>query len=131
MREKIRGISGQFGRYFVVAGIGYVFDFGTLIILHELLNVHYLASAAVGFVVGLIVLYVLSGKYVFKGSKIKSRSLEFGVFALIGIVGLGILSLSMWMLTGLLDLNYLLSKIIATAGVYIWNFFARRSLYNN
>ena len=131
MRDDRKRIIVQFARYFGVAGIGYVFDFGTLLVLHELLHVHYLIAAATGFIVGLVVLYVLSNLYVFKDSKIKSKSLEFGIFALIGVIGLGILSVSMWILTGLLGINYLLSKIVGTIFVYTWNFFARRAMYHN
>jgi putative flippase GtrA len=73
----------------------------------------------------------MSNIFVFKDSKIKSKSLEIGIFALIGIIGLGILSIAMWVFTGLLGINYLLSKIIGTVFVYAWNFFARRAMYHN
>lgn len=121
----------QFIKYFGAALVGYGFDFGLLILLHELLDVHYLIAASCGFVAGLIVLYVISGRYVFGESKIKSRKLEFILFALIGLVGLGILNILMFCFTGLLGFSYLLSKILATVFVYIWNFFARRSLYHS
>lgn len=129
--QKIRRISVQFIRYFGVALVGYVFDFGTLILLHELLHVHYLIAATCGFIIGLIVLYILSNKYVFGESKIKSKSAEFGLFALIGLIGLAILNLLMWIFTDYFLVNYIVSKIIATIFVYMWNFFARRSLYHD
>ncbi len=121
----------RFVRYFGVALIGYIFDFGILIFLHEIFNIHYLLSAALSFTVGLILVYILSNKYVFGESKIKSKSIEFSIFALIGLVGLVILSLIIWTLTDLLLINYIYSKIIATAFVYLWNFFARQKLYHN
>lgn len=129
--EKIRHISIQFSRYFGVALIGYIFDFGTLILLHEVLHMHYLIAATCGFVIGLIILYILSNKYVFGESKIKSKSTEFGLFAIIGLIGLGILNLLMWIFTDYFFANYIVSKIIATIFVYMWNFFARRSLYHD
>lgn len=85
----------------------------------------------VGFVAGLLVVYLLSNQFVFGESKIKSRRIEFGVFAVIGIVGLGILGVLMWALTDLARFNYLLSKVLATIVVYMWNFFARKSLYHD
>ena len=129
--SKHRNLLSQFARYFAAALVGYFFDFGTLIILHELFGVHYLIAASCGFTLGLIVVYILSNKYVFGETKIKSRTVEFGLFALIGLVGLGILNLLMWILTDYLSVMYLISKIIATVFVYIWNFFARRSLYSD
>ncbi len=128
---KHKKLAQQFMRYFLVAGLGYIVDFSILYILHEFAHLHYLTSAAVSFLCGLIVVYVMSSIFVFSNSKLKSKSLEFGAFTLIGIVGLGILSISMWTLTGLLGINYLIAKVAATVGVYIWNFFARRALYHN
>lgn len=129
--NKLHLISIQFARYFGVALIGYVFDFGTLILMHELFHVHYLLAAISGFIIGLAVVYVLSNKYVFGESKIKSKTAEFSFFALIGLIGLGILTLLMWVLTDQFQVNYLISKIVATTVVYAWNFLARRALYHD
>lgn len=121
----------QFIKYFGAALVGYVVDFGTLIILHDLFGVHYLISASAGFLLGLIVVYIISNKYVFGESKLASRKTEFLLFAVIGLVGLGILNGLMFVMTGLFAINYILSKILATVVVYAWNFLARRSLYHN
>ncbi|QQG50906.1 MAG: GtrA family protein [Candidatus Saccharibacteria bacterium] len=129
--DKVSKISKQFARYFGAALVGYVIDFGTLILLHEIFHVHYLIAASSGFVAGLCVLFVLSNKYVFGQSKLSSKAAEFSLFAIIGLVGLLILNAGMWLLTDVSGLNYILSKILATVLVYIWNFFARRSLYHD
>lgn len=121
----------QFIKYFGVALVGYVVDFGLLIFAKEVLNFHYLIAATAGFVGGLLVVYILSNQYVFGQSKIASKKKEFGLFAIMGLAGLGILNLLMWALTGGLGITYIFSKIFATVVVYIWNFFARRSLYHN
>jgi len=129
--NKFQHIVKQFIRYFGVALVGYVFDFGSLILLREVLGAHYLVAASIGFIIGLIIVYFLSNRYVFGESKVKSKSLEFGIFALVGIIGLAILNLLMWVFTEQFGINYLLSKVIATVFVYMWNFFARRSLYHD
>ncbi|MFZ3009922.1 MAG: GtrA family protein [Candidatus Microsaccharimonas sp.] len=121
----------QFLRYFGVALIGYVVDFGMLTIFVEVFNVHYLVSASIGFILGLIVTYLLSSRFVFGESKIKSKKREFSLFAGIGIIGLVLLNIIMWFFTDLIGINYILSKIIATVFVYMWNFLARRRLYYN
>ena len=118
-------------RYFAVALIGYVIDFGLLVICKEVFGLHYLLAAIIGFVAGLTVLYILSGKYVFGTPKLKSRVAEFGAFAAIGVVGLALLTVLMWLLTDFAKFNYLISKIAATIVVYLWNFFARKALYYN
>lgn len=120
----------QFYSYFAAAGVGYAGDLLTLFYLHQVLGAHYLLSAAAGFLVGLAILYVISKRYVFGASKLSSKTAEIGLFALIGVVGLGILTLLMWLLTGIFGVNYLLAKIAATVMVYTWNFFARRTMYH-
>ncbi len=129
--QKYHKIFGQLWRYFLGAGVGYLFDFGTLILLTQVFGVNYLISAMLGFALGLIVLFMISKRFVFSDSKVKSKSLEFGLFALIGLGGLSILTLLMWLLAGVGHINYIVSKILATTVVYTWNFFVRRSLYHN
>ncbi len=122
---------GQAARYFFAALIGLIVDYGTLVFSKEILNFHYLLAAASGFMFGLVVVYLLSNKYVFGQQKLESKTHNFIIFGLIGAVGLGILSVLMWLFTGLAGLNYVLSKTLATIFVFIWNFLARRNLYHN
>lgn len=128
---KTNNLIAQFIKYFGVALVGYVVDFGSLVFFKEVLGFHYLVSASLGFTLGLIVVYLLSGRYVFGQSKITSKSKEFLLFAGIGLVGLVILNLLMWLMTGGFGINYIASKIGATVVVYMWNFFARRAMYHN
>ena len=131
LADKHRHITSQFVKYLAVAFIGLIVDFGTLVLLREVAGVHYLIAAAGGFLAGLAINYLLSNRYVFGDPKIKSHAMNFGLFGLIGLVGLGILSLLMWAFTDGLNINYIVSKVLATIFVYMWNFFARRSLYHN
>jgi putative flippase GtrA len=129
--ERAQAVTNQFIKYFGVALVGLVIDFSTLIVLHDVLHAHYLLAAAGGFVAGLAVNYALSSKYVFKNSKLKSRALEFALFGVVGLIGLGLLSLSMWLLVSILGVQYLIAKCLATVVVYIWNFIGRKALYND
>lgn len=122
-------VHAQFLRYFFVAWIGLVVDFGLVIFCKEVLDLYYLIAVIIGFMVGLIVTYFMSNWFVFgnpKGNKLKA----FLLFGIIGLVGLGILTFLMWTLTGLIGINYIIAKIIATAFVFCWNFMARRTLYD-
>lgn len=129
--DRVATVANQFVKYFGVALVGLVVDFGTLVFLHDVAHVHYLVAAAGGFIAGLAVNYALSSKYVFKNSKLKSRTLEFVMFGVVGLIGLGVLSLSMWLLVSVLSVQYLLAKCLATVVVYIWNFVGRKALYND
>ncbi|MDP3066390.1 MAG: GtrA family protein, partial [Methanobacteriaceae archaeon] len=52
--------------------------------------------------------------------------IEFGVFTIIGIVGLALNEVFIWAFTEKLQLYYLYSKIISAVIVLFWNFFARK-----
>ena len=129
--SKTKTLIRQFIKYFGVALVGYAVDFGFLLLFKEVLGLHYLVAASIGFVGGLIVVYILSNKFVFGESKIASAKVQFAAFALTGIIGLLLLNLLMWIFTDIFGVVYIASKIVATVFVYIWNFFARRALYKN
>jgi len=116
----------QFFRYLIVGGVALVADFSTLFLLTRFAGVHYLASAAVAFLIGLAVNYTLSSVWVFARHTIRNRAVEFGIFAAIGVAGLGLNELGMWLLAGVFGLYYLWAKLITAAAVYFWNFGARK-----
>lgn len=121
----------QLIRYGFVGGLAFIVDYGSLWFLTEVCGLHYLLSAAIAFILGLVCNYLLSTAWVFSGRSLENRWAEFAVFALIGIVGLGLNELIMWAGTDLLHLHYMLSKIISTAIVFFWNFFARKFILFN
>lgn len=116
----------QLFRYTFVGGFAFIVDFGLLYVLTEFAHLHYLTSAAIAFLAGLVVNYVLSKLWVFSKSSYKSKVTEFIVFALIGVVGLGFTELLMWTFTDVVGAHYIVSKIFTTILVYFWNFFARK-----
>lgn len=116
----------QFGRYIFVGGLAFVVDIGTLFLLTSKAEVHYLVSAALAFLLGLMANYILSRGWVFPRRALQNATLEFAVFGAIGVVGLGLNELGMWLLSSFLGLYYLYSKLITTAVVFFWNFGARK-----
>ena len=118
----------QLFRYTFVGGFAFIVDFGLLFILTEYAGCHYLISAAIAFIAGLLVNYALSKLWVFNKSNYSNKLTEFLLFALVGIIGLGLTELLMWCFTTLLGIYYILSKMMTTAIVYLWNFFGRKYL---
>ena len=55
----------QFVRYFFVGGFAFIIDFGLLYILTEYAGLHYLLSATLSFIAGLVVNYIISCIWVF------------------------------------------------------------------
>lgn len=124
--HKTRNQYVQFLRYGFVSVVALAVDFGGLVGLKEYGHINYLVAATISFIGGLIVNYLLSAYWVFHSSKLLNRKHEFVLFAVIGLVGLGLTDLILWILTSGLGLYYVLSKAIATVIVYFWNFGARK-----
>ena len=118
----------QFVRYGLVSVIALAVDFGGMVLLVELLSIHYLVAATVSFISGLAVNYLLSRAWVFTERKYESRVKEFIIFTGIGIVGLLLNNSIMWLAVEKIGIYYIFSKIIATILVFFWNFGLRKML---
>jgi putative flippase GtrA len=116
----------QLFRYIFVGGIAFIVDLTSLYLLTNYLGIYYLISAAIAFILGLSVNYLLSVNWVFNRRSFENRSFEFGIFAFIGFVGLGLNEVFMWFFTQDLQIYYLFSKILAAIIILFWNFFARK-----
>lgn len=122
----------QLIRYVFVGGLAFVVDYGLLYLLTEYAGLHYLLSATCSFLAGLIVNYLISTTWVFNQSKLKNKWMEFTIFGLIGVVGLGLNNLFLYLLTDKIGVHYMISKIVVAAIVMLWNFIARKViLFNN
>ena len=110
------------------AHLGFWADIAALALLTEIIGLYYLISAAVSFTVGLSVTYGLSVLWIFKHRRIKSRIAEFAAFSLIGLVGVVVMLAAMWLLTEVVHLHYLISKIISSVLVFAVNFTMRKLL---
>ncbi|MCD4693347.1 MAG: GtrA family protein [Calditrichales bacterium] len=121
----------QLFRYTFVGGFAFIVDFSLLVILTEFCGVHYLISTAIALTIGLSINYCLSVIWVFDKRKLANKSIEFTLFAIIGIIGLDLNELFIWLFTEFAGFHYLISKIISTAIIYLWNFFARKFILFN
>ncbi len=118
----------QLFRYTFAGGIAFIIDFGTLFLLTEYFDIYYLLSAGIGFLLGLIINYILSIIWVFSNRSMENHVYEFITFTIIGLVGLVLNELFLWLLTNILSIFYLISKIITAAVILLWNFSARKRL---
>ena len=118
----------QFFRYVFVGGCSFLVDAGVIwLCVHA--GLHYLIGACFGFVAGLVCNFLLSRALVFRAQEARvGRLLEFAGYALIGLVGLGLTEALLYFFTEIVLLHYMLSKVIASAIVLFWNFFARKVL---
>jgi putative flippase GtrA len=97
-----------------------------MVLLTELCGVNYLLSATFSFTVSVIFNYVASMRYVFSHKEGLSKRREFIIFVVLSVIGLGINDVLMWAGTGLLGVSYLITKLVATVIVSLWNFITRK-----
>lgn len=119
----------QFFRYVFVGGIATIADWGVLYLLTECAHMNHLVAAVFSFIAGLAVNFILSKLLVFKANEARTNAwMEFVGYAIIGVVGLGITELIMYLLTNRMGLHYMASKAVATVIVLIWNYVARKKI---
>jgi putative flippase GtrA len=116
----------QLFRYALVGGCAFVVDFALLALLVRLAALHYLLAAALAFLGGVVTNYSISVLWVFDQRSLKSPAVEFAVFAILGVFGLGLTEIVLFILTGLLGMDVLVSKVVATAATFVWNFASRK-----
>ena len=120
---------GQFVRYLVTGGLAFVVDFGLFALCLYFFEWHYLLANLVGLIAGLVLNYALSVLWVFTACERtleKKKVAEFTLFTLVGFAGVGINQLLMYLMVDGLDLNEMLSKMVAAVLVLMWNFGARK-----
>ncbi len=126
--EKTDDTKLQFFRYLFVGGFAAVVNIGSLFVFTEFVHLYYLIANVLGFILGLITNYLLSKWLVFSKENTLNKVTEFVIYAIIGIIGLGLDTIFVWIFTTL-GLYYMISKIISTGLVFIWNFVARKLIY--
>lgn len=116
----------QFIKYFFASGIALFADISILFILTEYFNVYYIVSATISFFAGIAITYVFSKLYIFTKTKIYNKINEFTVFLVIGIIGLILNNIFLYIFTEYFGIYYMLSKIFVIIVTYLWNYFARK-----
>ena len=116
-------------RYFAASLAALAADLGALSFSLRVLQAGLAWSASIGFVVGAVVAYILSIRWVFRERMLATAPiLEFATFVGIGVAGLGITQAVLWL--GVTELGLLpeLVKLGAAGITFAFNYIARKSL---
>ncbi len=116
----------QIFRYLFSGGVAFIVDFSLLYILTDVCGVYYLLSTIISFIIGLIITYLFSISWVFNQRKLNNRLFEILIFSIIGGIGLLLTTFFIWLFTDILHVHYLISKIVTTIIVFVWNFIAKK-----
>ncbi len=114
-------------RYLACSGVALSVD-TSLYALGLRLGLAYPVAACAGFATGLTTAYFLSVRFAFKERSVRSARVEFIVFAAVGIVGLLLTELLLWLQIGVIGMSALVAKVGASGGVFMFNFLVRRAL---
>jgi len=111
----------RFLKYSLVGGGTFSLDLLLLYILIDLFSVQYIIASGLAFIIAVSINYILSRKYIFKGTL---RSVEDGYrnFLLIACIGLSVVISSMYVLVTIMGAHYLTSRIIVALITGFWNY---------
>lgn len=116
----------QIFKFGIVGCLCFFVDYGLMISLTEIFGINYLVSSGLSFTVSVIINYILSLKFVFDTRSNNKKVMEFLIFILLSIIGLGLNQCLMWISVEKLHIFYMLSKIGTTAVVMVYNFITRK-----
>lgn len=141
----MKKLINQIIKFGVVGIIAFIIDFFITMVVFNILNGHLSLSVSstvasvFGFIISVIVNYLLSMKYVFARKTDINKSKEFIIFIVLSVIGLGINSLIIWLSTAILyskvefiynnvgdSLFVACAKIFATFIVMVYNFITRK-----
>jgi putative flippase GtrA len=119
-------------RYFFVGGSAAVVDISIFSIAIKIFHLDWFYVALISFIIATAVNYVLSIRYVFESGIRFERHAEISLVYMVSSVGLVLNQLVLWHLIETAGLDEVLSKLIATSVVFVWNYNARsRFVFRN
>ena len=109
-------------RYFFVGGTAATVDLLLFGLLTLVFGVHWFYAAAISYVPATAVNYLLSIRFVF-GSQVRfARQSEVTLVFAVSAVGLALNELLLWIAIDGLGIPLLVSKVLASGGVFLWNY---------
>lgn len=124
---KNKELALQFVRFASVGIISLAVDYGFMIILNEATDMGYFRACAFSYTLSILVNYVLSMRYVFRGREDMSKSKEVTIFLVLSLIGLGLNQMAMWLLVDVLGIFYAMAKILAALMVTSYNFISKKT----
>lgn len=120
----------QLIRYGISGGLATIIDMTILWAITSVLGWHYQIGVGCGYLVGLIITYLMATLWIFNEHRTDKKWLEFLGFTVIGLIGLGCTHILMWLLVDcwMGKDYYMIAKIITVAIVSILNFILKKHI---
>lgn len=110
--------------YGLIGALSSSLDFGVYTVLVKCLSLNYLLANSISVVVGITTSFTLNRKYNFKVSDKTVR--RFAIFMTVGLCGLVLSNLILFVCINTIHINELLSKLLSIALVVILQFMANK-----
>lgn len=124
--KKLEKLSVQIFKFVIVGGIATIIDWLVYYILFNYLNMNPLIANIFSFAVSVVYNYTASVKWIFEVDKNKSKKKIFVEFIVLSLIGLLLTEILLVIFINGMKLSEMLSKIIATAIVMVFNFITRK-----
>ena len=115
-------------RYLGASAVALAADAGTYVALIRGAGVDYLVAAPASFMLGLLVIYFFSTRWVFSRLRLSDARVDFDVFATIGLIGLGLNQLVIYAGVAHFGLSAEAAKLASVSLVFGFNFVSRKVL---
>ena len=124
--KKMFDLAGQLIKFGIVGVISTALDYGLMVLFTEGFGIFYLLSSTLSYAISLIFNYFASMKFVFRSREDMGRLREFVTFTLLCLMGMGLNQLILWLIVEKCGIYYMISTILATVVVMVWNFVTRK-----
>ncbi|TNE64422.1 MAG: GtrA family protein [Bacteroidetes bacterium] len=113
----------KFLKFGVVGFSGVFVDFGITWVCREKIRLNQYVANSTGFLAAVISNYILNRIWTFESSD-PAVMMQFSKFLLASLIGLALNNSIIYLLNERYRLNFYLAKVVATAMVTLWNFWA-------
>ena len=130
MKEKNKLLI-QIIKFIMVGGSATILDWLLYYVLYNYLNVSPLIANVLSYSISTIYNYFMSVKCVFNVNDKYSKKKAFTIFIILSLIGLLLSELLIYIMIDKLNMNKMLSKIISTILVMIFNFITKKRFLEN
>ena len=124
--KKTEHLLVQIFNFGVVGVIATIIDFGFLYLFRDICQLPLVLSNTLSFCISVIFNYFASMMFVFDVDENKSKKRNFILFVFLSVIGLIINDVIVYVVTEIVGIYYMLSKIFASVFVMVFNFVTRK-----
>ena len=124
--KKTEHLLVQIFNFGIVGVVATIIDFLFLYLFRDICHFHLVIANTLSFSISVIFNYFASMAFVFDVDKNKSKKRSFILFVIFSVIGLVLNDGIVYVVTEVVGIYYMLSKVIATIFVMVFNFITRK-----